>query len=61
MRRALCRIRGLAGLVGLVLCLSLMAHGGPGESVFRMGYPDPWPVWEGRPDGHRFELGEFRW
>jgi hypothetical protein len=61
MRRTLCWILGLAGLVGLVLFLSFQWRGGQGQSVFRMGWPDAWLVWEDRPDGHRFEVQLSRW
>jgi hypothetical protein len=61
MRRTLCWVLGLAGLVGLVLFLSLEGRGGHGQSVFRMDWPDAWLVWEDRPDGHRFEVQLFRW
>jgi hypothetical protein len=61
MRRTLCSALGLAGLAGLILFLSFHGHGGHGESGFRIGFPDAWLEWEGRPDGHRFEMIPFRW
>jgi hypothetical protein len=61
MRRALCWGLGLGGLVGLVLFLSCEGHSGQGLSVFRMGSPDAWLVWESRPDGHQFEMNLLRW
>jgi hypothetical protein len=61
MPRTLCTALGLAGLVGLVLFLSVHTHGGQGESFFRIGFPDPWLEWESRPDGHRFAITPLRW
>jgi len=60
-RRTLCWLLGLAGLVGLVLFLSAHAHEGQGESYFHIGFPDPWLEWENRPGGHRFQIVPFRW
>ena len=60
-RRAASWILGIAGLVGLILFLSFEGHSGQGQSVFRMGSPDPWFVWEYRPDsGNRFEMNLLR-
>jgi hypothetical protein len=62
MRRALCWVLGLAGLVGLGLFLWPESHGGQGHWMFRMGSPDAWLVWESRPDGGwQYEMNLLRW
>jgi hypothetical protein len=61
MRRALCWVLGLAGLVGLGQFLGCEGHGSQGHWVIRMGSPDTWLLWESRPDGHQFEMNMLRW
>jgi hypothetical protein len=63
MRRVLCSVLGLAGLAGLLLFfLACERHGGQGNSVFRIGRPDAWYVWESHQDGGwHYEISLLRW
>ena len=61
MRRTLCCVLGLAGLIGLVLCLSFEGRGGAAQVAFCMGWPDAWLVWESHPGGRGFEIDLVHW
>lgn len=62
MRKVTVGVLSVGGVIGLLLALGFRAWQGPNGPEFRMGYPDPWVVWESTPNGgHHFEVNIVRW